>query len=522
MSADSAVQLQSATAAPASVAAPQALHLLLLVLGATLLLHYQTAWSMLSLWLHSQTFAHGLAVLPISAWLIWRRRATLASLPCEPAPRALALLAALGAAWLVAAIANVQILQQYLLCLMVPAIVVVLWGAGLTRAIAFALAYLLLAVPFGEVFIPALVEFTASFTVTALQLSGIPVLRENNYLTLPSGQWSVVDACSGLRYVIASLALGILYAYLNYRSLWRRLAFIAIALVLPVVANGLRAYGIILIGHVSDMRLAVGIDHLVYGWVFFGLVSLLLFWCGSWWQQPPAPLPAAASAQAPARPVDAGQLRRLALACVALVACWPVLAAWLLRAPRPLPLPAPRLTLAAPPLPWRTSPLLAQDWKVLHRGLPQKIALRYTDGSHSVSLQLFWYRQQSKGAELLTPVRRPLLAAGPNWQDISSSKRAIVVNGRTLPLRQTVVQAAHTSLLTWRWYRVNGRNTASPQLLKLLHAKSILLGGADDAAEISLAASFEGQPEQAADAMRHLLADLLPIIEKGVDDVAGR
>lgn len=522
MSADSAARLRPPAAPAASVAASQALRLLLLVLGATLLLHYQTAWSMLSLWLHSQTFAHGLAVVPISAWLIWRQRATLARLPCEPAPRALALLAGLGAAWLLAAIANVQILQQYLLCLMVPAIIIVLWGSRLARAISFALAYLLLAVPFGEVFIPSLVEFTASFTMGALQLSGIPVLRENNYLTLPSGQWSVVDACSGLRYVIASLALGILYAYLNYRSLWRRLGFIAVALCLPVLANGLRAYGIILIGHVSDMRLAVGIDHLVYGWIFFGLVSLLLFWCGAWWQQPEAvSAPAPPSALPPSR-LDASQLRRLALACVALTACWPVLAAWLLRPPRPLPSPAPLLTLAAPPLPWHTTPLLAEDWKVLHRGEPQKIALRYANGSHAVTLQLFWYRQQRKGAELLTPVRRPLLAAGPNWQDISSSPREIVVNGRTLPLRQTVVQAAHTSLLTWRWYRVNGRNISSPQLLKLLHAKSILLGGPDDGAEISLAASFEGQPEQAVAAMRQLLADLLPIIEKGVDDVAGR
>ncbi len=42
---------------------------------------------------------------------------------------------------------------------------------------------------------------------------------------------------------------------------------------------------IVMIGHLSDNRLAVGVDHLIYGWVFFGVVMLLLFWIGSFWQE---------------------------------------------------------------------------------------------------------------------------------------------------------------------------------------------------------------------------------------------
>lgn len=49
----------------------------------------------------------------------------------------------------------------------------------------------------------------------------------------------------------------------------------------PVLANGLRAYGIIIIGYLSDMKYATGADHLIYGWLFFSLVTFLIF-CSAW------------------------------------------------------------------------------------------------------------------------------------------------------------------------------------------------------------------------------------------------
>ena len=119
------------------------------------------------------------------------------------------------------------------------------WRASL----AFPLLFLLFAVPFGEVFIAPLIEFTADFTVAAVQLTGIPVLRNGTRFDLPTGSWSVVEACSGVRYLISSVTLGCLYAYLTYRSTTRRALFVALSIVVPIIANGLRAYMIVMIGH---------------------------------------------------------------------------------------------------------------------------------------------------------------------------------------------------------------------------------------------------------------------------------
>ena len=106
----------------------------------------------------------------------------------------------------------------------------------------------------------------------AVRASGIPVYRDGLQLVIPSGTWSIIEGCSGIRYLIASLMVGALFAHLNYRSTSRRLMFMLVALVVPIVANWFRAYMIVMIGHLSNNRLAVGVDHLIYGWVFFGVV----------------------------------------------------------------------------------------------------------------------------------------------------------------------------------------------------------------------------------------------------------
>ncbi|UUZ51375.1 exosortase [Massilia sp. B-10] len=111
------------------------------------------------------------------------------------------------------------------------------------------------------------------------------MLRNGTHFELPTGNWSVVEACSGVRYLISSVTIGCLYAYLTYRSKLRRAVFIAASIVVPVIANGLRAYMIVMIGHTSNMALATGVDHLIYGWIFFGIVMFIMFWIGSYWRQ---------------------------------------------------------------------------------------------------------------------------------------------------------------------------------------------------------------------------------------------
>src|SRR5215510_193743 len=249
-------------------------------------LHWRTVAEMALIWSHSETITHGFLVLPISLWLVWRQRQEFRALTVRPCFPALLGVAAAGFLWLLSDLASVASPAEFALVLMLQFAIVAVLGREVAGAIAFPLVFLLFAVPAGEFLVPKLMDHTANATIFALRASGIPVFREGNQFMIPTGSWSVVEACSGIRYLIASMMAGSLFAYLTYRSPWKRWAFFAVSIVVPIVANWLRAYMIVMIGHLSGNTLAAGVDHLVYGWVFFGIVIAIMFWIGSRWYDP--------------------------------------------------------------------------------------------------------------------------------------------------------------------------------------------------------------------------------------------
>ena len=254
---------------------------LLLVSWVALLAAYSsTALSLVNTWSRSDTYTHGFLILPASGYLVWRKRHQLAVLVPRLNLWALLLLGGLATIWLVGHLTSVLVIQQLALVAMMGGVVWSLVGTTVTRRLLFPLAFLFFAVPVGADLVPLFQDFTASFTVTALRMSGVPVLWEGRYLTTPSGSWHVAEACAGIRYLLAAVSLGVWFAGMVYRSWTRRLLFILAATLVPILANWLRAYGIVLFGYLVDHQLAAGVDHVLYGWLFFGVVMFLLFVVG--------------------------------------------------------------------------------------------------------------------------------------------------------------------------------------------------------------------------------------------------
>ncbi len=280
---------------------------------------------MAAIWSRSDTYVHGYFVLPISLYLVWIQREALRRMTPTVDTRAIAPIALAGVGWLAARLGGVLVAEQYFAVATVPLMVWAIAGPSVSRRILFPLCYLLLLVPVGEALIPYLIDYTAAFTVAALRVTGVPVLQEGNLLTLPNSQWSVVEACSGLRYLIACVTIGLVFAYLTYRSWTRRALFIALSIAVPIVANWVRAYLIVFIGYSSDMRLAVGVDHLIYGWIFYAFVMCLLLWVGSRFSDENAPeLRKTRAEPAEVRPSSLSRTVTIACAAVLAAAVWPV------------------------------------------------------------------------------------------------------------------------------------------------------------------------------------------------------
>jgi exosortase A len=493
---------EAGRAAPPAPAAASPLQALLRVYGAMLLpvlAYWSTAWSIVSIWERSGTYAHGYVILPITMWLIWRRREVLAATPVQPYWPALLALLACGGAWLVAKEGDVQIIRQYAFAVMMPLCVAALLGLQVARAIAFPLAYLLFMVPVGESLVPPLMDITANFTIDALRTTGIPVLRDGNSFSIPTGNWSVVDACSGLRYLIASITLGCLYAYLTYRSLWRRLAFIAAATLVPILANGLRAYMIVMIGHMSGMTLAVGVDHIIYGWAFFGLVMLLLYWVGSFWREDTLPSSGEEAPRA-ARPAGQAPGWRTAAAGLAVllsIGAWPALA---YRADALAP--AGRVLQLAP-LPGDGPVFTA--WQPDFTPAAAKLRVFQATSTLPVGLEVQYFDGDPAGEGKLVSSANRMAIPAEGFREDHITVRTETVAGYPLELRESIIDGRKERLLVWRWYWIGGKMTQSNYVGKLLQVKNKLLNGSGDGAVMMVFSQYDENPAAARDAMREFL-----------------
>ena len=161
------------------------------------------------------------------------------------------------------------------------------------------LLYLFFLVPFGGFLTPALQNFTSHFIARGLDLLGIINYSNANTIEIPEGTFYVAQACAGLRFLIAAVAFGVLYALVIYRSPGRRITFVAVSLVVPVIANGLRALGIVVLGHYLGSARAAATDHILYGWLFFSIVLLLLILLGLPFRQDARPIARAKPALLP-------------------------------------------------------------------------------------------------------------------------------------------------------------------------------------------------------------------------------
>lgn len=243
-------------------------------------IYWDAATSMVSVWMSSETYKHCFLIIPIVIYLFWERKQDLARLSYTPNFYILPVLFFIQVVAFIGDSLGVNLIGHVALY---SSIVSILWlclGNAFVKAFIFPLFFLGFSVPFGEELVPVLQDVTAFLTVELLRLFGIPIYREGLYLYVPNGTFLVAEACAGIRFLIASFALGTLYAYMNYQTKWKVAAFIVASLIVPIIANGLRAFGIVVVGYMTDMEHATGADHLVYGWFFFAFVLLILFWLG--------------------------------------------------------------------------------------------------------------------------------------------------------------------------------------------------------------------------------------------------
>lgn len=447
-------------------------------------LYRETVFGMVSIWERSETFNHCFLIPPIVVWLVWRRRSALALVPSSPYWWALIPLAGCGMAWLAGFLARVDVVTHFALVGMTVFLVPLVFGIAVTRQIVFPLAYLFLCVPFGEFAMPWMMEWTADFTVGALVLSGIPVHREGLHFVIPSGRWSVVEACSGIRYLIASVTVGTLFANLSYRHWWKRIAFGAASILVPIVANWVRAYLIVMIGHLSSNRLAAGVDHIIYGWVFFGIVIMILFAIGSRYADTDSDAPPAPHTDS-SPPSDWNSTVAAVGICATLVLVYPPLTGARL-ALGGLPASAPRIELPSNLPDWSHGVPSRGAWKPAFETPTAEARARYAGQYGEVDVYIAFYRRQREGGKMVGSESVLVSSMDPEWTQTARGSTEIRWNGQPQTIRtgrlsgvRSLGQQAGDRMLVWYVYWVDGKLLAREVDVKVWTAWSMLSGRGD-------------------------------------------
>lgn len=461
---------------------------------------FETGQSMVQTWLASTLFGHCFLIPPVSAYLIWIRRKRLSGLAPRIALLGFPMLAVLAFGGLIGAVSDTQAVQQLAFVSMLVVSVITILGWRIAWRIAFPLFFLFFTIPFGEFAIAPLQDVTAIFVVYMLQLIGIPVYLDGLFIHIPSGSFEVAEACAGVRFLISTVALGFIGANQMYRSTKRRLAFIALSFIIPIIANGFRAFGIVMLAHLSDFTVAVGADHLTYGFIFLSFVTVLLLAIGFSFREPLPSDRRRASAQGILEKADGRVVMPVLASVVILAIAGSVetgqrLTAYQVAEDALIPL---QPIVVAPP--WEEVDVATPNWNPSFVGADMELHSSYRRDEQQVDVYLAFYAYQRQDAEVINSSNR--FADRVFWDRAGSGKSQAVIEGEARKVNYVRMLAHRRGRVVWYWYWVDGRFTSNPYIAKLLQVKARLFGGVRSAAAIAVAADYTDAPVDAHDVLR--------------------
>ena len=449
---------------------------LALLAAAILVLFLRDASAIVAIWWESSTFNHCLLIGPIIAWLVVQRRAELARLTPAAWWPGLLLAGAGAVGWLLGEAGGVAFARHLGLVFMLQGAVIACLGKAVARGLAFPLGYALFLVPLGEELVPAMQTLTAEMSAGLLALTGVPAHLEGVFITTPTGYFEVAEACAGVKFLIAMAAFGALVANVCFRSWPRRIAFVAVSLIVPILANGIRAWGTIYVAHRSGSNeFAASFDHVVYGGIFFAIVIAIILGIG-WrffdrgvndpWFDPEALQPEAPSG---------ARLGHVAAALL-LVAALPVAWSTLVTAAGARAVPA---DIVMPePAGWQRAPQGAgRAWQPHFAGADLVRLAHYRDArGGAVDLAIIVFASQSEGRELVGYGQG---AVAPEGDWAWTANAAAPPDGRAERIASHGVEREVVS-----FYRVGNIVTGSGVGVKLETLKMRLLGGPQRAVAI--------------------------------------
>jgi exosortase A len=421
------------------------------------------------IWWVSEIYSHGFFVIPLSAYLVWKKKSELFYLPIRLSYYPIPLIVVSIITYIIGVAGDIKLFQHIGVFSMLP---LTLWlglGNEVSKVIVFPLAFMLFAIPFGEEFIPILQQITADISVSMLKAIGIPIYRNGLYIEIPNGRFIVAEACSGIRFFVGATVFGALYAYIIYRDRIKQYIFFVFAMVTSIIANSIRVSVIILIGYFSDMQYATGADHLIYGWLFFAIIIILLILIGNRWaDNNPKRITKEKNEE-----IEHGlKGRTLLISLMSVIAIYFLLQIWHVKIInyKEYIIKESQTTGTV------QMPVLSKDWSPEFLGASDVVSKKYLDkNSRSIEYYNVYYKYNTPNSELISSMNR--IFDPKAWTVKSASVINIYRSNKTISAQMLYLAGANGNYrLIIYWYEVNNIFTYNKIIAKIYQTLDILTG----------------------------------------------
>ena len=490
----------------------------------TFVLYQQTVLYLIGIWnqLEIGNYGHGYLVLAISGYLIFDNRRRLLNLTPCPEYRAIVAVVFAAMLWMVAALVDIAVLQTVALLLLVLSIVWVLLGTRVTRLLVFPVLFIGFAIPIWFPLSPILQDLTADAVFWIIRIIEIPALRVDNMIVVPAGKFSIEEACSGLRYFLAALTLGMLYAYLNYVTFRSRLVVVLVSVGAAMLANVLRVFIVVYLGYTTDMQHPFVHDHLALGWYLFGGLIIVLLVIDTWLQRTRQHDANGTLAVAETTALKPGpcnksksQFFALILASAVFISVGPGIIFWISTQSRPDSYLVPvRLPLSSGE--WSAMDDIEDDWSPQYHGAIDHKVVFHDKNNHEVHLYLGVYATQRQGEELINDLNK--ISDIKIWHIRYQRAKLYNIDGQQQQvLEQLLEKDDGMQRLVWYWYHVAEQDTVNKYEAKALQVLG-LLKGKRQAAVVAVATKLDDDPEHARKILTRFVKDMAASIGDVIDD----
>lgn len=254
----------------------------LLVVGLIIIAYIPAFAWMIDRWsVKDSYYSHGFLVPFISAYIVWLRRSDLALLNIKPVPQGWIIFGGGILLYLLSAVWRIYFSSGFSLLFVLAGLILLFWGRQHFKLLLFPLEFLAFMIPLPLVVVAGIsfrLKVIASQISTALvNILGMPAVREGSVIKTLHAYVVVEDPCSGMRSLIALIALGALMAYFSPMTRAKKMILFLSSIPIAILTNVIRIVVVTMASEFYGSPFATGMFHdvmgiLVFVFAFLGLM----------------------------------------------------------------------------------------------------------------------------------------------------------------------------------------------------------------------------------------------------------